>query len=218
MRSPRLLILTAIAASLSLLVEDAAADSLSDESRFVELINGERSAAGLGPLSADPPLVNSGRGQSARMAAQGAIFHNPNLANEFAAGGWAALGENVGVGPTVDDLHRAFMNSPSHRANVLGDYDRVGLGVVIDGSTIYVTEVFWKTAGTRRITSPRRTCRKVGRRTVCRSSRRRRRRRAMEAPVTSSHTPAFHASFSSLLEETRAPRCESVPICSRIGK
>jgi hypothetical protein len=38
------------------------------------------------------------------------------------------------------------MDSPGHRANVLGDYDRVGIGIVFDGATIFVTEEFWKTA------------------------------------------------------------------------
>ncbi|MGH2703523.1 MAG: CAP domain-containing protein [Actinomycetota bacterium] len=43
-------------------------------------------------------------------------------------GNWQALGENVGVGGDVEALHRAFMDSPGHRTNFLGDYERVGIG------------------------------------------------------------------------------------------
>jgi hypothetical protein len=145
----RLLILAASAwAVLGLISEEAAADELTDQWRFIQLINQDRAAHGLPPVQVDNSLVIVAGTHSARMASAGTIFHNSNLAHEV-SGGWAMLGENVGVGGGVDSLHQAFMNSGSHRENVLGSFDRAGVGVVMSGSTMYVTEVFWKSASTQ---------------------------------------------------------------------
>lgn len=172
----KVLILMAMVASMSLVAEGVSlADPVSDEARFVQLINQDRANSGLGPLSVDGPLVDAARNQSSRMAASGTIFHNSNLPGEV-PGGWQSLGENVGTGATVDDLHAAFMNSPGHRANVLGNYDRVGLGIVMSGSTYFVTEVFWKTASASAPASASaapapaasvKKCRRVKGRTIC---------------------------------------------------
>lgn len=78
------------------------------------------------------------------------------------------------MGGTVDGLHIAFMNSPGHRANVLGDYDKAGIGVVMSGSTMFVTEIFWKSASVPAAPvaagKPKMKCKKVGRRVTCRSA------------------------------------------------
>jgi hypothetical protein len=140
--------------ALSLMAESASTLEVADflqlnpggEDRFYQLINESRGANGLPGLGVDGNLVVNARSHSGTMASQGTIFHNGALASQV-PGGWAALGENVGVGGSVDSLHGAFMNSPGHRANVLGDYDRMGVGIVMSGSTTFVTEVFWKTAG-----------------------------------------------------------------------
>jgi hypothetical protein len=142
----KLLILAASAlAVFGLIAELAVADELTDQERFIQLINQERAAHGLPSLGINGSLVDVARAHSARMASAGTIFHNSNLANEV-AGGWTMLGENVGVGGSVEALDQAFINSGSHRANVLGPFDRAGIGVVMSGSTIYVTEVFWQSA------------------------------------------------------------------------
>jgi cysteine-rich secretory family protein len=130
---------------LGLVAGPASADEVGDEQRFVQLINQSRGEAGLPPLSIDAQLVSGARIHSVEMAQQGTIFHNPGLAASV-PDNWTRLGENVGMGGGVDTLHQAFMNSPGHRANVLGDYDRVGIGITMLGSVVFVTEVFWKTA------------------------------------------------------------------------
>ena len=56
---------------------------------------------------------------------------------------WRSVGENVGVGYSVSSLHSAFMGSSGHRANILKpSYNRVGVGVVMDGTKIWVTVRF----------------------------------------------------------------------------
>jgi hypothetical protein len=111
------------------------------EGCFTSKINAARGS--LGPLATDGTLVTIARRHSQRMANSGSIYHNSNLAKEVPPG-WKSLGENVGMGPTCDDIHQAFMNSASHRANILDpDFNFVGVGVVVAGDgTIFVTEVF----------------------------------------------------------------------------
>ncbi|MEX2424362.1 MAG: CAP domain-containing protein [Acidimicrobiia bacterium] len=124
-----------------------AAASPGAEAEFVAAINQSRSAAGLAPLSVHGDLVAGARAHTAEMIPTGTIFHS--TAGQLAAvtTGWAVLGENVGKGPDVSVLHRAFMESPSHKANILGDFDRVGVGVALDAdSKMYVTVIFMKSS------------------------------------------------------------------------
>lgn len=119
-----------------------------DEAAFVDLINASRASNGRGALTADPAAAEVARSWSERMAVAGQISHNPNLAAEVSAwvtNQWSRIGENVGVGYGVSSLHDAFMASSGHRANILGDYNRVGVGVVRESSgRIWVTVVFIK--------------------------------------------------------------------------
>jgi hypothetical protein len=100
------------------------------------------------------------------MARTDDLYHNPNLGS--AVRNWQAVGENVGRGGDVPSLHQAFMNSPSHRANILDrDFTEVGVGTYVDGNGIlWVTEVFRRPYGSttrtpapvvRRPTAPRTT-------------------------------------------------------------
>ncbi len=116
-----------------------------EEASFVGLINQERAARGLNSLEVYWDLVDDARVHSGVMNDADEIFHSANLAN--VTNGWAALGENVGVGPSVAVLHTAFMNSAGHRDNILGDWDRIGVGVThSDQGYMFVTVVFMKLA------------------------------------------------------------------------
>ena len=116
------------------------------EGDFLSKINAARSSAGLPPVSMHSDLVPDARNHSAEMMAAGQIYHSSNLAG--VASGWEALAENVGAGPTVDSLHSAFMNSSGHRANILGDYNYVGVGVVSDGELLWATVIFMRKGAT----------------------------------------------------------------------
>ena len=116
-----------------------------DEASFVSLVNSERADRGLKTLSVYWDLVDDARAHAGVMADADQIFHSSNLAGVTT--GWAALGENVGVGPTVATLHAAFMNSTGHRDNILGDWDSMGVGVTFnDSGYMFVTVLFMKSA------------------------------------------------------------------------
>lgn len=112
------------------------------ESQFVAKMNAARQAAGLRPYSVASDLTSVARQHSAQMAAKQSLYHNPNLTSDVQ--NWQAVGENVGEGPTVSDIHDAFMHSPEHKANILDhDFTQVGVGVSVDkNGIIWVTEDF----------------------------------------------------------------------------
>jgi hypothetical protein len=119
----------------------AGADPASAEAEFVQRINSLRADKGLPPLGVDPELTAIARRWSAHMADEGQLSHNPNLGNE--ASNWRMLGENVGYGPTVESIHRAFVNSPHHYDNLVeAAFTVVGVGVVERDGQIWVTEDF----------------------------------------------------------------------------
>ena len=124
-------------------VASPAANALTGtEACFFNSLNNERSKVGRPKLVLKSDLVSVARKHSDRMAADGTIYHNGNLKNEV-GGDWWALGENVGMGPTCESIHDAFMASEGHRANILDkDYNQIGVGVTIREGTIYITEVF----------------------------------------------------------------------------
>lgn len=152
----RTLVLLAITATL--VAAFAVPAVASSAGQFVSKINASRSAAGLPPVEVYWDLTDNARAHSDLMADRGEIFHSSNLASVTSV--WESLGENVGVGADVNGLHSAFMNSPSHRANILGNYNYIGVGVTIspDGF-MYATMIFMKAApglngGTTTTTAP----------------------------------------------------------------
>lgn len=119
------------------------------EGQFLSLINSTRAAEGLGALTVDGSLRSHARNHTQDMIAAGDIYHSTSAELQAAAGsGWSKLGENVGRGGTPESLHAAFLNSPGHRQNILGDYNYVGIGTGSSDGKLYVTVVFMKKGST----------------------------------------------------------------------
>jgi len=138
----------------------SAAAASGPEHTFLQLINQDRAAYGLVPLRLSPVLSTElSRPWSAAMARRGTMSHSGTGIEVLAAVGRRfptvlSAGENVGYAPTVARLHRALMESPGHRANILDrDYRFVGLGVVIGQGVatsdrrVWVTQTFFATGG-----------------------------------------------------------------------
>jgi uncharacterized protein YkwD len=151
-RIGRLIAAVLIAGSLSGFNSGVArADTVSDEDQFVTLINQERVAAGLPPYKVNQALIDAARNWAGKMREASVaigttnclISHNPNLRTAVNAT-WKKLGENVGCGDVnVAELHDAFMRSPKHKDNIMhADFDSIGIGIVMEGDTIFVTEQF----------------------------------------------------------------------------
>lgn len=152
---------------------DIEANERAAEAIITERIDAERArlAPGSPHLAADTSLASMAHQRSDDMA-HGAPFAHEDDEGHFAVadkvrahfGPYGAIGENIMM---ERDPVRAFepeafarravqgwMNSEGHRANILSPaYDRSGVGVVIEGSYIYATQVFWgppKQAAVRR--------------------------------------------------------------------
>ena len=126
------------------------------ENDFVDRVNEARAGRGLAPLATHADVADVARRWSGRMRSENRLSHNPNLANEVKVD-WEKLAENVGVGPDVNTIHQAFMNSSAHRTNILDPaFTHIGVGVVTgDDGKLWVTEVFVRIKGsTTRTTSP----------------------------------------------------------------
>ena len=108
--------------------------------RMVEKINTARANHGLPPLRTSPDLMAAARTHSGAMSGQGLLFHTASFSSLCC---WNAIAENVGMGYSVRDLHRAFMHSAPHRANILDRrMEQVGVGFVSVNGQLWVTEVF----------------------------------------------------------------------------
>lgn len=131
-----------LALCLPLLVVVAAPAQASPESEFVSRTNSSRASYGLRAYAVRSDLTAVARRQAYRMASQRRMYHNPNLGSEVS--GWQAVGENVGRGWDVASIHRAFMSSSSHRANILSTrFTEIGVGVArASNGEIFVSEVF----------------------------------------------------------------------------
>src|ERR1051325_2379932 len=110
-------LMLAIAGSALLFPAPAQADTVVDEAAFVAKINGLRGSMGLAPLQVNANLTAKARAWSAGMAAAGRIWHS--TLSDGITENWMKLGENVGMGGSVDGLHKAFVNSPHHYENMV---------------------------------------------------------------------------------------------------
>jgi uncharacterized protein YkwD len=110
------------------------------------LINQDRAANGLGPLTWNSCLANVARSNAQRMAAQGYISHTNGPTVDLSCGLGHQAGENVGWwsgGVNDTQLNTMFMNSAGHRANILGPYHYVGtVWVVAANGAAYVAVEF----------------------------------------------------------------------------
>jgi uncharacterized protein YkwD len=130
----------------------AAADSVPDASNLTQvgqatlcLLNNERGAQGLRPVTEAPGLTQPSLAYSARMVAESFFAHESpdgaTLVDRLTGAGYIApngdwtVGENIAWGQgelsTPRSIVAAWMASPGHRKNILtGEYTEIGLGVV----------------------------------------------------------------------------------------
>lgn len=139
------------------MIQDGQPQETDEERQFVELVNQERARRGLGKLTIDPLLIAVAREHSAEMRDKNYFnhvsptqgIHTPMdryLKAIHIRPGYACVGENL-YWCSVTDVqrgHNAFMNSPTHRENLLFPrYEKIGVGIVKDArGEFWVTEMF----------------------------------------------------------------------------
>ena len=123
-----------LTADVDVLAATASPEEL--EQDFVLRLNELRAAKGLSALEVDEALTEVARDWALSMSADGHISHRTDLASVAPHPDWVRIGENVGVGASVEQLHDAFVASPAHFENMVDQgWHLVGVGVtVVDGS------------------------------------------------------------------------------------
>jgi uncharacterized protein YkwD len=89
------------------------------------LINQDRARYGLKPLTWSSCLASVAASNAARMAAAHRMWHTNGVYSDLACHLGNRTGENIGYwtgGVSDSQLNTMFMNSPEHRANILGPY------------------------------------------------------------------------------------------------
>ena len=110
------------------------------------LANNDRAASGLPALAWHGQLWCLAASSSQRMASSASFTHH-DLAGALRSSGYRTLGENILRGPSAysgDQMHSAWMSSPTHQANILsGSFTSLGMAMTwgVDGQ-LYVSVIF----------------------------------------------------------------------------
>ena len=123
----------------------------------VSFINSRRTSAGLSPVQNSGGLASLAASHSQQMADRGELYHSSGLGSRVSTvfSNWQAVAENVGVGESVEAVNSMFMQSASHRANILGSFTHAGVGVATGGDgRVWVTQVFARVPTTSATTTP----------------------------------------------------------------
>ncbi|MDE5563965.1 MAG: hypothetical protein K2I93_02325 [Oscillospiraceae bacterium] len=141
------IVMTCTAAVCPVQASAVQTDTTAYADAVVALVNEERAEAGLEPVYAVPVLNDAAKVRSSEII--GNFSHTrpdgrgcSTILNDNSIP-WRTCGENIAYGyPTPEAVMDGWMHSDGHRANILGDFDYIGVGVVWENGTLYWTQVF----------------------------------------------------------------------------
>lgn len=107
------------------------------QNQVIQLVNEQRAANGLKPLTANAQLANTATLKSEDMAKLNYFDHNsPTYGSPFDMMkkygiSYRTAGENIAMGQTTPaQVMQGWMNSPGHRANILNSsFTQIGVGI-----------------------------------------------------------------------------------------
>jgi Arc/MetJ family transcription regulator len=113
------------------------------ERGFTRATNLYRKRLGRGTLRLDAELSAAARKHTREMTSRDYLHHTSSDALRRRVTFWTLLGENVGVGNTVDSLQAAFIDSPAHRDNIVyPTFKHIGVGTKSAHGRLWVTILF----------------------------------------------------------------------------
>lgn len=135
----RAVAVVAIVASFALLTACLNAD----QSQVLSSLNKDRQTHGRRELGTHASAQAKAQRWAEELARVGKLKHSK--LSDGISGCWSSIGENVGSGPNVAAIQKAYMNSSGHRANVLSNsWNAVGVGHAKRGNVVYTVQVFIK--------------------------------------------------------------------------
>ena len=108
--------------------------------------NAFRARNGKPALKLDAAISRVSQAWSQRMADTGTFEHNPAFAEQMPAG-WRGVAENIAAGYAASEVVQGWIDSPGHRANLLGSYTHIGIGYVSKPGSPY-TRYYTQNFGT----------------------------------------------------------------------
>ena len=134
---------TVLLSALTTLGSTSAAHA-TGENTILSLVNQARASQNLGPLKLNSSVSAVANAWANHMASDGAMSHNPSYSSQIPSG-WTRAAENVAHGySSPSAVHDGWMNSPGHRANILGDFTDIGISFISAGGTTWAVENFAK--------------------------------------------------------------------------
>lgn len=113
----------------------------SEQTRVADLVNQTRAQYGRSYLRDNLQLDQKAQAWAEYLARKNSLSHS-NLPSGITYQ-WRSLAENVGYGGSIEQVHRAYMNSPGHRANILDPrWNYMGTGVAWRGNRVFTVQVF----------------------------------------------------------------------------
>jgi uncharacterized protein YkwD len=140
MRARRPVVVAATLVALLLVASQPADASRAVEREFAQMVNDTRAVALKSSLQVNEQLVRRARRHSKQMARRGELFHS-NL-DPLLGNGRRSVGENVAYAGSLDSALDAFLDSPPHLANILGDFDETGVGIMRRDGVYWITQIF----------------------------------------------------------------------------
>lgn len=140
--------LAGVAAILAVCGVTAGCESTQAErNHVIQLVNQSRAAHGLRPLTDNVTLDVKADRWAQRLRDTCSLSHS--RLSDGAPKEWRKLGENVGYGGSIGQIHEAYLNSPGHRANIMDPaYNSMGAAAVwgtCDGAPrVFTVQVFMK--------------------------------------------------------------------------
>ena len=115
-----------------------------DQSQVLSSLNKDRQDNGRRTLVTHAQAQVKAQAWAEELARSGSLRHSTLPSGITSC--WQSLGENVGSGPNVAAIERAYMNSAGHRANIMSHtWNAVGVGHARRGNVVYTVQVFVKT-------------------------------------------------------------------------
>ena len=121
----------------------AGTSEISLAEQLTQRINEIREARGRQSLFTDPDLQTVAVRHVGEMIEEGRLVHTPNSVLARRVTNWKVLAESIGVGPDLEAIERAFLNSEVDRRNMLDpQFWHIGVGAVRSARRVWVTILF----------------------------------------------------------------------------
>ncbi|MDF2591658.1 MAG: uncharacterized protein K0S75_1124 [Clostridia bacterium] len=132
------------------IISPAASVFTDQHSRILMLANAERAKIGIQPLKLNSALCKLAESKSQEMVERNYFSHqSPDRGSAFdmmRSNGinYTVAGENLAIVQNADHAHIAWMNSKTHKENILNpNFTEIGIGICSKGNNSYVcTQMF----------------------------------------------------------------------------